>query len=275
MNELMRTTRIFFAPPDAPSGGGDGGGAALGGDGAAQAPADAAPAAPAADAAIAAAGEGAAAVAAADAALPAVDGHLLTDDAPVDEGDKPVADKPADDAADKDDAPKGAPEAYVDFALPEGVTVDAERMAGFQALAKELDLPQERAQQLVDFHVGEMRKSAAAPYQAWADTQTKWQSEVKADPELGGANFKETKRAAAALLTPGENNPFIKTAAEATAFREALEFTGMSNNPAMVRIARRVGMTLLEAGPVEGGKNPDAKLRASEVMYGAKSDPEA
>lgn len=291
MNELLRTTRIFFAPPDAAAGGaaapaaaaptaaapaGDGGAAAAtpaAGDGAA-APAAGAAAAAATDGKPAGDADGAAAAAAAAAkdgktGMPAVDGNLLTD--------KPAEGETEGKTGEEgDEKPAGAPEAYTDFALPEGATVDPERMAAFQGLAKELNLSQEGAQKLVDAHVAEMRVAAAKPYQAWADQQTEWQGVAKADPEIGGsdANFAKTKRAAAAFLTPGDTNPYIKTAAEAAEFRQALELTGMSNNPAMIRIARRAGLALMEAGPVAPGQQAGGKKSAAEIMYGNKPETE-
>jgi len=40
-----------------------------------------------------------------------------------------------------DDAPQGAPEAYEDFSVPEGVELDAELLGEFKNVAKELNLP--------------------------------------------------------------------------------------------------------------------------------------
>src|SRR6266403_1426137 len=48
----------------------------------------------------------------------------------------------------------GAPEAYTDFTLPEGVKLEGETLKSAQELFKDLNLPQDGAQRLVDFHLG-------------------------------------------------------------------------------------------------------------------------
>lgn len=55
-----------------------------------------------------------------------------------------------DDGQKKPDEPKGAPEQYAEFKAPEGVTFDTGVIGEFSKAAKELDLPQDKAQQLLD-----------------------------------------------------------------------------------------------------------------------------
>ncbi|MGO9170022.1 MAG: hypothetical protein ACLP56_24415 [Candidatus Sulfotelmatobacter sp.] len=114
-----------------------------------------------------------------------------------------------------------APEEYAEFKLPEGTTLDEQSATEFKGLAKELDLTQEQAQKLLDFGGGKIRAQIEAPYKLWAETQTKWQAEVKADPEIGGTKFESSIAAASQVFVPGESNPFVKDAKEATALKEA------------------------------------------------------
>src|SRR5258706_11787563 len=53
----------------------------------------------------------------------------------------------------KPEAPAGAPEAYTDFTLPEGVKLEGETLKAATELFRELGLPQANAQRLVDLHL--------------------------------------------------------------------------------------------------------------------------
>lgn len=145
-----------------------------------------------------------------------------------------------------------APEEYAEFTLPEGTALDEQSATEFKGLAKELDLTQEQAQKLLDFGGGKLRAIAEAPYKLWAETQAKWQAEVKADPEIGGTKFEDSVRTAAEVFKPGESNPFVKDAKEAQALREAMNMTGAGNNPAIVKIFVKMGNLLKEPASLTG-----------------------
>lgn len=100
-----------------------------------------------------------------------------------------------------------APAEYAEFTLPEGTTLDEQSATEFKGLAKELDLTQEQAQKLLDFDGGKIRAQVEAPYKLWAETQTKWQAEVKADPEIGGTKYESSIAAASQVFVPSESNP--------------------------------------------------------------------
>src|SRR6266403_5822536 len=79
----------------------------------------------------------------------------------------------------------GAPEAYTDFTLPEGVKLEGETLKSAQELFKSLNLPQDGAQRLVDFHLGQIRAATEASSKAYEDMRAGWQTAAKADPEIG------------------------------------------------------------------------------------------
>src|SRR5882724_1696629 len=79
----------------------------------------------------------------------------------------------------------GAPEAYTDFTLPEGVKLESETLKSAQELFKALNLPQDGAQRLVDFHLGQIRAATEASSKAYDDMRSAWQTAAKADPEIG------------------------------------------------------------------------------------------
>src|SRR6266403_5217690 len=70
----------------------------------------------------------------------------------------------------------GAPETYTDFTLPEGVKLEGETLKSAQELFKALNLPQDGAQRLVDFHLGQIRAATEASSKAYEDMRSAWQT---------------------------------------------------------------------------------------------------
>ncbi len=155
---------------------------------------------------------------------------------------KPIEEKP----------PTKAPEEYADFTIPEGTTLDETTATEFKTMAKELDLTQEQAQKLLDFGGGKLRALAEGPYKAWSELQTKWQAEVKADPDIGGMKMEASLMQAAAVFVPGESNPFVGSEAEAKSLKDALNTTGAGNNPAIVKMFVKIGRMLAEPASLTG-----------------------
>ena len=126
-----------------------------------------------------------------------------------------------------DEVAEGAPGEYLDFTMPEGVEVDKAAMEKFTPLAKEMNLTQEQAQQLVDLDITRQQEFAEAQTKTWEDTRTEWRTEAKADKEYGGDKLNENlalgKKAVEAFGSPelndllneghGDRLAFIKFAA--------------------------------------------------------------
>ena len=180
---------------------------------------------------------------------------------------EPPKEEPPKEEPPKEEPKPKAPEEYAEFAIPEGTTLDEQTATEFKGLAKELDLTQEQAQKLLDFGGGKLRAQIEAPYKLWAETQAKWQAEVKADPEIGGTKFEQSVKDAALVFVPGESNPFVKSEAEAKALREALNMTGAGNNPAMVKFFVKIGTLLKEPGTLSGGPVKDSRETLLAKMY--------
>jgi hypothetical protein len=161
----------------------------------------------------------------------------------------------------KDEKPlaEGAPkDGYADFKLPEGVELDKEMLTEAQTfMSKDLNLSQEKAQKLVDFHIKALQGMAEAPYQLWADTQRTWQNEITKDPELGGSNLSQVKTSISKLLDE-YGDPKV---------REALSFTGAGNNPAIIRTLYKIAKVLTEGSFVPGGATQGDERTAAQVMY--------
>lgn len=165
---------------------------------------------------------------------------------------KPEEAKPAAEGA--------APEKY-ELKLPEGVTLDPERQAQFEGIAREYGLTNEKAQRLLDQHLQEIQNVSRGLYDKWNETQKMWKNEITNDKEIGGANFKQSKAHVARFIN-SLPEPMRQP------FREALNFTGAGNNPAVFRALRAAGQRYAEGTPVKGSPmTATAPKSAASVMY--------
>lgn len=206
---------------------------------------------------------------AADAPAPAAEGSVLTPPAPADapapdatktpdqiqqEADAAKDKEEGKDAVDKD-KPAGAPEAYEDFTLPEGMEMDAEVLGEFKNLAKELNIPQAKAQQLIDFQT-QLATKQAEEYQAAVVKQSQeWAASIKNDPEIGGENY-EKSVASAIKVIQSFGDP---------ALTELLNTTGLGNHPSLFKFCHRISAAISEDKFVLPGSQTNAPKEMSIV----------
>lgn len=148
------------------------------------------------------------------------------------------------------------PAAYEPFVLPEGVEVDAAALDEAQQLFAEARLSQPQAQKLVDLYAGKMNELVQRQISAAENRQKAWISEVKSDPELGGARFAQA-RAAAQRALARFGTPEL---------RRTLDELWVGNNPQLFRFFVRVGQAVSEdryAGATSGA----SRLSAAETLY--------
>ncbi len=155
-----------------------------------------------------------------------------------------------------EDAP--ARPAYGEFKLPEGVTVDAESLKPATELFAETGLSQDQAQKFIDLAMARETAAAHKSVQAFVDLQNQWVSEIKADPDIGGDRLKTSlasaNRAIDRLNVPG--------------LREALNFTGAGNHPAIVKAFVRLGQMIAEDRFRPGHlARPEVPRSPAEVIY--------
>lgn len=137
--------------------------------------------------------------------------------------------------------------------IPEGVTIDDKTLTDFKGLLADAKLtPSERAQKIIDMHVGALKAAAEGPGKVWTEMQEKWQGEVKADKEMGGTNFDATRSTIAKAISDVMGD-------QAKEVFDAFQFTGAANHPAIVRLMLRVGKALTEGGPISGGALAEGK----------------
>jgi hypothetical protein len=147
---------------------------------------------------------------------------------------------------------------YDAFKLPEGVSFDAEQLAPATELFAESGLSQEQAQKFIDLAMARESAAQHRGVQAFVDLQNQWVSEIKADPDIGGdrlkASLSSAARAIDRLNVPG--------------LREALNFTGAGNHPAVVKAFVRLGQMISEDRFRPGqSARPQVPRSPAEVIY--------
>lgn len=144
------------------------------------------------------------------------------------------------------------PDKY-EFKAPDGMELDTEAVGQFEAIAKELKLPQATAQKLVDLHAQTVKAQA----DAHAKTVSEWAEAVKTDKDIGGDKLPENLASARKVLDTF-GTPELRT---------FLDSTGMGNHPALVKFAVAIGKGLSEDSFVKGGNATGATKDAASVMF--------
>lgn len=202
---------------------------------------------------------GSAGASAADAATAGAAG--AGDDKGNEPGEKTPEQKAADEAAAKDTdeaAAKaaGAPEKYEAFVAPEGTALAPAVITKFEETARALNLPQDKAQQLIN----EMAPVMAQQQQAQVEQlRADWAAASTADKEFGGEKL-------------AENLGFARKAIDtfgSPELRTMLNETGLGNHPDVVRFMVRAGKALGEDKILTGGAPASANRSAAEVLYGS------
>lgn len=173
--------------------------------------------------------------------------------APAPEGGQPQGQQPT--AEPKAQEPQGAPESY-QFELPEGYELNAEVAGEFEAYARELNLPQDKAQAAVSMGVKLVESAMAKQAEAYTQQVAAWREEVTNDKEIGGPALAENLSYAARVLDT-----------YAPDLRAVLDETGLGNHPAFVKAFVKIGKAISEDRLVGGAQqapgsalDPAAKL---------------
>jgi hypothetical protein len=137
-----------------------------------------------------------------------------------------------------DDGKAGAPEQY-EFKAVEGAEISPESLTEFSQVAKELNLPQEAAQKILDKMAPAL---AARQAEAIEAVQAEWATNARTDKEFGGDKLTESlSTAKKALDTFG--TPELRT---------LLNESGLGNHPEVIRVLYRAGKAISEDGMVQG-----------------------
>jgi len=137
------------------------------------------------------------------------------------------------------------------------VALDAEQLAPATELFAESGLSQEQAQKFIDLALARETAALSRSVQGFVDLQNQWVSEIKADADIGGERLKASLASAARAIdrldVPG--------------LREALNFTGAGNHPAVVKAFVRLGQMISEDRFRPSAPVPAAPRTPADVIY--------
>lgn len=196
------------------------------------------------------------------------------------------SEKPAAEAAKPEDAAKPAepvveakppepvkvePVKYEAFTLPEGARPDDPAFVEATTILSELGVPQDKAQALVDKHIGAMdafrTQLEQRQHDVFAETRASWRKEIMADPVLGGAGHQT------AMARVARMRDLFVPAADRKAFDDFCRLTGAGDHPVFHKLMWNVGQRFDEpvSAPTPNNPPPDrggnAKKARGKALY--------
>lgn len=151
-----------------------------------------------------------------------------------------------------------APESY-EFKAPEGVELNPALLGEFEGLARELNMPQNEAQAIVERMTPKIQaRMQAQQIEIMAQARADWLQQIESDAEIGGA-AKQASQASAAKALHQFGTPEL---------RALLKDSGLEAHPEVVRFFSRAGKAISEDSFVSG--RPPTKSTA-QALYGASN----
>ena len=146
------------------------------------------------------------------------------------------------------ETPEGAPDKYEFNAKVADAPgeLDPEVLTAFGEVAKELDLPQEAAQKVIDKVAPVMQAQQAKMVE---QVKIDWANDAKADQEFGGENLNANLEVAKSSLK----------AFGTDALKSLLQESGLGNHPEVIRFMYRAGKAISEDGYVGNSQGANAK----------------
>ncbi len=105
-----------------------------------------------------------------------------------------------------------------------------------KAAVADLGLEGEKGQKFVDLQIARQAKAAAEQAEAAKKVQTEWVEALKADKEVGGADFEANQQTAARAVEKFGG----------AEFKALLDRTGLGNHPDFARFCVRVGKAMAD-----------------------------
>lgn len=190
------------------------------------------------------------------------EGQTATGDNPAasTDGDKGAASEPG-------DKPAGAPDKY-EFKAPDGVTFDDTVMTEFSTVAKELGLPQDAAQKVIDKLAPVIAKrNAEAAVSAMQTAAADWAKATQTDKDIGGEKLNENLAVAKKGLDRF-GTPELRKLLGAYDAKTNPMGTGLGNHPEIIRAFLKAGRAISEDKFVPGGTQPSKGERnAAKALY--------
>ncbi len=174
-------------------------------------------------------------------------------------------------AAEGDEKKPGAdevPEAYADFTLPEGVTlddIDQSALPEVHALFKELGLTQEKADMAFSKLLQIQQAMAGTPEQQQQQMEQNiielnaaYAQQCRELPDIGGANFDASlEQASKVMQTFGDPD-----------LQMLLTYTGVGSHPAFFKFIHSISARMAPDTFVNGGEQAIPNQRPADVLFG-------
>ena len=146
------------------------------------------------------------------------------------------------------ETPKGAPEKYEfnDKLADAPEVLDPNVLTAFGEVAKELDLPQEAAQKVLDKVAPVIQARQAEQVEK---ARVEWAEDSKSDEEFGGETFNSNLEVAKTALNAFGTEPF----------KQLLSESGLGNHPEVIRFMYRAGKAISEDSYVVNSQGASAK----------------
>ena len=143
---------------------------------------------------------------------------------------------------------EGAPEKYEfnDKVADAPEVLDPEVLTAFGEVAKELDLPQEAAQKVLDKVAPVIQARQAEQVEK---ARIEWAEESQSDEEFGGESFASNIEVAKSALNAFGTDPF----------KQLLQESGLGNHPEVIRFMYRAGKAISEDSYVGNSLGANAK----------------
>lgn len=171
---------------------------------------------------------------------------------------KPADTKPDGDAkgGDGKQADTGsAPESYEAFTVPDGFSLEGERLTKFQELAKASGWTQEQAQAVITDFTANVQEDMASKHAKLTET---WAEQLKADPAFGGQSYETNLAIAGQAVSRFGGQELI----------DVLNELGIGNHPVLARTFLKIGKATSEGSvPGLGSASAGAPKSLAERMY--------
>lgn len=161
-------------------------------------------------------------------------------------------------------AADGAPEAYAEFTAPEGLELNPAIMPELGEVFRELNLPQDKAQGVLNKLLAIQAKAEGTPEQQ-IEAQNSQIAEINAQlaeqsrnlPELGGENFNRTMEIAGKVMAKFGT----------TEFRELINYTAVGSHPEFVKFIHAIGSAMSDDVFENGGAAPGGQKTPAERLW--------
>lgn len=168
-----------------------------------------------------------------------------------------------------DEAPV-VPEAY-ELKAPDDGELDPKLVEQATPVFKELGLTNDAAQKVVDFYASTVLPEVAQTVQTETlrllgmDGMADWAKQIKADPEVGGANFEKAQTVVAQA----------RDAFASDELKALLETTRLGNHPEVFKLFHKLGTAIGEGSVFTKGDGTSQPASLATSLYGDKYAPKS